>query len=487
MRAVFLSLMLSTLAPGAAGAVEFEQLTGWWHSPVEHAGEPSEVYLHLILEDGKQVARFSMVAMDAWDVPIGTVTVDGDSLDMTPYPFPLAYDAEDDTLSGQLPEAAVPVYAIPVRFERVDAPQIPEPRRFDVRAPESVWQYATGAPVWAGLALDSSQHLLVANESGLVTALDRSSGRPVWQHSVEAPVRARPTVVGRHAYLVADDGSLSKLDTRKGRPVWRVQFDAGGPPRLPIDQEDTQYDRYASAVTENDGTLYVGGRDGALHALDAKTGHERWRFATQDIITSAPAVDRDTVIVASFDNHIYGVDAKTGQPRWQRDLKGAIPGDVVVADGLALAGSRSYDLYALDVATGEPRWQYYYWFSWIESPPRVVDDTAYVGSSDALSLFAFDVRTGKLRWQRKVPGWAWPQPAVEGDVVYVATIGIGPATSRRQGTVTAIDRTDGDILWVYRGNPIEGAPQWGFAAAAVADDEFVYAADLEGTVTALKR
>ena len=158
----------------------------------------------------------------------------------------------------------------------------------------------------------------------------------------------------------------------------------------------------------------------------------------------------------------------------------------MIEDGIALAGSRSYDLVALDAVSGETRWQYYYWFSWIESPARVVDGIAYVGSSDALSVFAFDLKSGRLHWQRKVPGWAWPQPAAHGDEVYVATIGIGDARGRRQGAVTAVRRDTGEITWVHKGTPIAGSPQWGYAAAPATDGRFVYAADLAGRVVALE-
>jgi len=475
------------VSPTPASAVEFDELAGWWHGPVEHAGQSSEVYLHFVAEDGKQMARLSMVAMDAWDVPVGTVTIEGDMLDMTPYPFPLEFDRRTDTLSGVLPEAAVPVYRIPVKLRRVDAPTIPEPRRFDHPVPEAAWSTDTGAAVWAGLALDPQRELLlVANEAGTVHALDRTSGEVRWRRDLGAAVRARPTIDGSHAYAIADDGRITKLEVEDGAIAWQATADSGGPPRIEIGKEGTRYDRYASRIVAHGPRLYFGGRDGALHALDADSGREIWKFATGDIITAAPAVAGDVLIAASFDGHAYGIDAQTGKQRWRTDLKGPVPGDVVVANGIALAGSRSYDLVALDAATGTLRWQYYYWFSWIESPAQIVDGVAYVGSSDALSLFAFDLSSGRLQWQRKVPGWAWPQPAVQGNTVYVATIGIGPATSRRQGAVTAVDRVSSEILWVHKGTPIEGAPQWGYAAAPVADAERVYAADLTGRVIALR-
>ncbi|HSN71179.1 MAG TPA: PQQ-binding-like beta-propeller repeat protein [Steroidobacteraceae bacterium] len=473
--------------PASAADLEFEDLAGWWHGPLEHAGQTSEIYAHLLEVDGKPTMRLSMVAMDAWEVPIGTVTIKGDRVDTDPYPFPLEFDREEETLSGVLLEAAVPVYRIPVTLRRIDPPAIPAPRRFEQPAPEVAWTADVGAPVWAGLTLDEAHgFVIVATEAGDVMALDRSTGAFEWRQSVGAAVRARPTLDGAHLYVVADDGRLSKLDAASGRIRWQRTVDSGGPPRIPIGEEGTRYDRYASRVIVQDGRLYLGGRDGRVRALDAVSGASIWQFATGDIITAAPALDGDVVVAASFDHHVYGLDIASGKERWRRDLEAAVPGDIVIADGVALAGSRSYDLVALDVRTGEPRWQYYYWFSWIESPAQVVDGTAYVGSSDALSLFAFDVGSGRLLWQTKVPGWAWPQPAVRGDEVYVATIGLGSGEGRRNGAVTAMDRRSGEILWVHRAAPIADAPQWGYAAAPIAAGTSVYAADLAGRVVALR-
>ena len=106
---LFLALSILAAPTRATLAVDFEDLAGWWHAPVEHAGQRSEVFLHLLVVDDTPTARLSLVAMDAWEVPVGAVSIDGNRLDMAPYSFPLDFDPEQQTLSGVLLEAAVPV------------------------------------------------------------------------------------------------------------------------------------------------------------------------------------------------------------------------------------------------------------------------------------------------------------------------------------------------------------------------------------------
>ena len=55
-----------------------------------------------------------------------------------------------------------------------------------------------------------------------------------------------------------------------------------------------------------DGVVYVGSGD-RLYALDAKTGQEKWRFKTDGAIVSSPAVAGGVVYFASTDGYLYAV------------------------------------------------------------------------------------------------------------------------------------------------------------------------------------
>src|SRR5688572_13551687 len=122
LRSLLIGISAGVAATSAARAdtFQFADVAGWWSAEPQFAGESSRVVLHFLEENGKQVARLSLLGIGGYEVPIGTVAIDGMNLDMKPIPFALQFDRERGTLRGQLPEAAVPVYKIPVEFRRIE-------------------------------------------------------------------------------------------------------------------------------------------------------------------------------------------------------------------------------------------------------------------------------------------------------------------------------------------------------------------------------
>lgn len=476
---------LATIANAAE--LSFAELTGWWSAEPVHNGQSSTVYLQFIEEDGKQVARLGMLAIGGFDTPFGTVTLSGDDLDMQPYPWPLAYDREHDTLNGFLPEATVPVHRIAVQFRRIDPPTRPASAVWKLPRPVLEWSTDLGSAVWAGLALDRNSGLLfVGTDSGQLVALATADGAPVWRFTAGGAIRARPTVAGADLYVPADDGYLYKLVAGTGRERWRAGIARSSPPRIPTSDARSRWDFYASSALVDGERLYIGSRDGSVRALRAATGSELWRIQTGDLVTSSPALHQGLVLFAGFDGSIRAVSRSDGEQRWQYDTGQPVPADLVLGGDLVLAGSRSYDLLALDARTGAKRWGYYYWFSWVDSAPVVAQGIAYLGSSDASSVFAIDVERGRLLWQRKVPGLAWAQPVLAGNRIVAVTTGHGSYRPGSSGAVLAIDRSSGAIDWLEPGVHAGEKLEWGFGSAPAADERKVYAADLRGRVYALR-
>jgi outer membrane protein assembly factor BamB len=488
---VGLAFVVATTASVArAETFQFADVVGWWSAEPEYGGESSRVVLHFLEDNGKQAVRISLLAIGGYEVPIGTVAIDGMTLDMQPYPFPLRFDPKAGTLSGYLAEEAVPVYKIPVEFHRIEPLAKPAPRTWEFPRPHVRWTFDTGAAVWAGLEHDAASGLtFVANDAGTLYALD-AKGAERWKFATGKSIKARPTVIGDFVYLASDSGFLYKLDKRSGAESWRAQIDTGSPARIPAYTEGTRWDRYGSSVVADSKRVYVASRDKSLYALDLATGKEQWRVQTEDLMTATPALYRDLVLFADYKGVVQAVGASDGKPRWSYDARLPVAGDLVVDADRVFVGSRTYDLIALDAASGKELWKHYYWFSWIESPPVVRDGVVYTGSSDGVGVFAIDARDGKLRWKAAVPGWAWPRTAVGKQLVVAATVGAGAYPGNRAGSLVAIDRASGAIRWMYLDPPsketVEKKAEWGFGAAPAMSDGVVYAADLQGRVHAIE-
>ncbi len=188
---VGLAALLVGAPARAADALAFADIAGWWAAEPSFGGESSPVLLHFVEDKGKQTVRLSMLAIGGFDVPVGTVKLAGDGLDMEPMPFPLRYDRAAGTLSGFLPEAAVPVYRIPVEFRRVAPMDKPPAPAWTAPAPRVNWQFDAKAPVWAGLAHDAETgRLFVATDAGVLHAIDTGgpgAGTAAWTFDTGKP------------------------------------------------------------------------------------------------------------------------------------------------------------------------------------------------------------------------------------------------------------------------------------------------------------
>ena len=474
----------------AQTAVSFADLDGWWAADPVHGGESSHVALQFVEKDGKQEARLWLMAIGAYDIPLGEVTLAGNSIDFKEH-FPLSWNPTARTLGGHLPADAAPVYDIPIEFRRsgpVEKP--PAPDWTAAPRPKVVWSLDTGAPVWAGLERDARSGLLfVGNDDGVLHAIDRD-GKLRWKFDTGKAIRAQPAVIGKNVYVASDSGYLYKLDARSGAEAWRARIDLVTEPRLPPSDPKTRWDRYGSSIVADKTHVYVSSRDKNLHALDVKSGREAWRVTAGDIMTATPALYRDLVIFAAYDGKVQAVYASDGKPRWTYDAKLGVPGDLGVTGDRVLVGSRSYDLIALNAATGRELWKHYYWFSWIESPPVVRDGVVYTGSSDATAVYALDLADGSLRWKSMVPGYPWQRTVVTDELVITGSLGKGAYPASRNGSFFALDRATGAVRWMYLDPPTEetvkAGKNWGFAASPVLGDGVVFAADFNGRVYAFQ-
>jgi outer membrane protein assembly factor BamB len=95
-----------------------------------------------------------------------------------------------------------------------------------------------------------------------------------------------------------------------------------------------------------------------------------WRYKTNEVVRSSPAVVNGTVYVGSFDNHVHAIDATTGESIWKYRTKDTIYSSPALSDGSLYIGSHDGYLYSLDAATGELNWKYQmgYFFNWDKVP-----------------------------------------------------------------------------------------------------------------------
>ena len=82
-----------------------------------------------------------------------------------------------------------------------------------------------------------------------------------------------------------------------------------------------KYSFYASPIAK-DNTVYIGGLDSILHAIDINTGIEKWKFKTKGEIRSNVCINSDDIYLNGGDGSIYCLNADSGKLIWEFTTKG---------------------------------------------------------------------------------------------------------------------------------------------------------------------
>lgn len=240
-----------------------------------------------------------------------------------------------------------------------------------------------------------------------------------------------------------------------------------------------------------DGTLYATSNWGRTYAVDAATGRERWTFvppldaawgrhACCDVVNRGVAVADGLVYVAALDGWLYALDAASGHVRWRADTFDVrdrehpytLTDVPLVAGDLVLIGNAGADFYhvrgwvaAFDRRTSALRWRFYT----VPRDPRL-------GPQDQPHLVAavksWDPRH---RWEAGGGGTVWDGMAYDPalDLVYFGTANGSPYDihegGRRGGddlytaAIVAVHAKDGTLAWYYQTTP---GDRWDYDAVA---------------------
>lgn len=199
----------------------------------------------------------------------------------------------------------------------------------------------SGIPLWSiepyNIGGEGSTYASIAVASGVVIAtvargtrglhaFDPQTGAELWRsppHVTEGGESA-PIVVGDTVYVTNWLTELYALNLFDGEIRWSRKLNADGFPWA--------YGILATPAYA-DGVLYVPTTFGHLHAIDAASGQEKWRLEADDgfvhaahyqgrsqAFTSAPIVTGRTLWVGGPDGRLRAIDPVTGEPLWSFEL-----------------------------------------------------------------------------------------------------------------------------------------------------------------------
>ncbi|KPI13702.1 Pyrrolo-quinoline quinone beta-propeller repeat-containing protein [Actinobacteria bacterium OV450] len=199
------------------------------------------------------------------------------------------------------------------------------------------------------------------------------------------------------------------------------------------------------APTVANGTVYIGGWNNELHAVDAATGERLWKFTAKDRIVSSPAVDNGVVYAGSRDGNLYALDDRNGQELWHyaagEPFHDSSP---VVANGAVFIGGTQGTFFAVNIPGGTERWRFRVegdvaWGTQIATDPIVLGDLVYFGSMNN-TFYALNTSTAEKVWSVTTKDSIHDNPSTADGAIYFTSM---------DGKLHAVDTATGAERWTY--------------------------------------
>ncbi len=260
-------------------------------------------------------------------------------------------------------------------------------------------QVALHAQPSAPAAFDATT-AYVPLQGGRLVAVDLDTGRIRW--SAALALTQAPAVTNG-LVIVATAGAIAALDAASGAERWRVGIPAG----------------LAAPPLADTGWVLASLASGELLALRAMDGHELWRQPLSAPATARPIAAAHGVYVPLADGQVAALALDTGAVRWTRRLGGP-PADLLVLDDRLFVGAEDRHFYCLNTENGRVRWSQRIGARPAGAP--VVDEArVYYVALDNI-LYAFDRGGGSRKWHRPLSVRPSGGPLLVGDLVLVPAV-----------------------------------------------------------------
>lgn len=228
------------------------------------------------------------------------------------------------------------------------------------------------------------------------------------------------------------------------------------------------------------GTVYGLNNDALAFALDARTGHVKWRRRVGSLNASSPAFDKGHLFMVSLQPaQVLALDAGTGRTIWRKPLPGRSESSPAVQDGKVVFGCECGTLYALNEKTGKTIWQRNLGGQ-LKGAPAIHGGLVYIGGYDG-TLSAVRLADGSIKWQAKSLGLSFGRDAAFYSTPAIAygRVYIGSKDSR----MYSFEAATGKLAWSHS----TGAEEYAAPAVAETPDSppTVYFGGLDGTIYAL--
>ena len=249
---------------------------------------------------------------------------------------------------------------------------------------------------------ESNGRLYIGTAGSELLCINSESGELLWKHSVSDWIRSSPLLIQDIIYVATLGGDLLAIKDKgnSAEVIKKVQLGEHGftadlagsengilaagrdmilysvsPETLELNWKHGILDGvwiegeffragWTSGLQPSptivDGILYCGGMDGFVHALDAESGKEIWRFETGGTISAAITVAEEKVFFGeiSGEGNYYALDKNTGKLIWQTKEFGNVWVGASYTDNGMFFGNMDGMMYGVSPLDGSVIWTY---------------------------------------------------------------------------------------------------------------------------------
>ncbi len=270
-------------------------------------------------------------------------------------------------------------------------------------------------------------------------------GAVAWKRSIggttsQGFLLVPPVVSEGQVYALDGTGLVTALDASTGEKKWSYRLETS-----------TKEGCLGGGLAVDQGSVFISFSSADVVALNAENGSKRWQTNIIHPIRSPVTVKDRQLYVVTKNNKIVSLDVKTGSILWQRE--GAEGNCSFVGGGspsvdrrVVIAPFSSGEVLALKSENGHPLWtealstpkvtRSLAILSQIKASPVIDKDLVFVTSPNS-RFMALEFRTGRVAWDKPIGSFS--TPAVSGGFIFLVST---------KNEVLCLTRDKGHIVWI---------------------------------------
>ncbi|MCY3741595.1 MAG: PQQ-binding-like beta-propeller repeat protein [Candidatus Poribacteria bacterium] len=228
-----------------------------------------------------------------------------------------------------------------------------------------LWKFKTGGPLYASPVI-ANGILYIGSTDGKLYALDAKQWGIKWVFDAGDAIRYSAAVLGDRVYFSARNNKVYALDAKTGKKLWEFKsknwMDA--PPIVTDNRvyvgafRSTIYvlnARTGTLEARRDKTIQIGGieygcANGVFRPVSPEHNAKLWRGETAGS-ESYPVTANGTVYIGARDGQLHAFDMASKTQTWTYQLGGFVEAAPAISDGILYAASGDGSVYAFTNAS----------------------------------------------------------------------------------------------------------------------------------------